>query len=374
MKVLFLTQWYPSRYDAMAGLFVCKHAEAVARQGVDVCVLYFEHIQNNDVEQMDWQELNGVKEAVVYYSGSPYRAMHKGTKLILQRWGMPDLCQVNVLSKNALIARFLQARHHVPYMIVEHWSGYLPANGNYLRLTPVLQRKLYEHLARKASCIMPVSNMLMKSMQDCGIRNNRWETVHNVVDDFFYQEHRRATSDGTFRLLHVSCFDEKAKNIHGILRAISLLAAVRQDFRLTIVGTGQNYADTRALSDELQLTDKFVFFRGEIPPRQVHQCMLEADAFVLFSRYETSGVVLAECLATGLPMIASEVGAIPEIVVPEVGRLVPSEDEKALAQTISEMLDHLSDYPEEQIKKYGKQYSYAEVGAHFKSVYESVLS
>lgn len=40
MKVLYLTQWYPHRYDAMAGLFVRNHAEAAVRQGVDVCVLY----------------------------------------------------------------------------------------------------------------------------------------------------------------------------------------------------------------------------------------------------------------------------------------------------------------------------------------------
>jgi hypothetical protein len=39
MKVLFLTPWYPHRYDAMSGLFVRKHAQAVARQGVEVTVL-----------------------------------------------------------------------------------------------------------------------------------------------------------------------------------------------------------------------------------------------------------------------------------------------------------------------------------------------
>ncbi|MEE1089862.1 MAG: hypothetical protein UH103_00395, partial [Paludibacteraceae bacterium] len=38
-KVLFLTPWYPHRYDAMSGLFVRKHAQAVARQGVEVGVL-----------------------------------------------------------------------------------------------------------------------------------------------------------------------------------------------------------------------------------------------------------------------------------------------------------------------------------------------
>ena len=42
MKVLFLSAWYPTERDAMAGLFVQKHAEAVAQQGHDVRVLYSE--------------------------------------------------------------------------------------------------------------------------------------------------------------------------------------------------------------------------------------------------------------------------------------------------------------------------------------------
>ena len=42
MKVLYLTPWYPSERDAMAGLFVQKHVEAVQAQGVDVRVIHSE--------------------------------------------------------------------------------------------------------------------------------------------------------------------------------------------------------------------------------------------------------------------------------------------------------------------------------------------
>ena len=40
MKILYLTEWYPHRYDPMPGLFVRKHAAASVRQGLDVCVLF----------------------------------------------------------------------------------------------------------------------------------------------------------------------------------------------------------------------------------------------------------------------------------------------------------------------------------------------
>ena len=50
MKVLFLSAWYPTPRDAMAGLFVQKHAEAVAQQGHDVRVLFLNTQGNKSTE------------------------------------------------------------------------------------------------------------------------------------------------------------------------------------------------------------------------------------------------------------------------------------------------------------------------------------
>ncbi len=55
MKVLFFSAWYPSKRDAMAGLFVQKHAESVAQQGADVRVLYSDatsHLDNYPAEHI----------------------------------------------------------------------------------------------------------------------------------------------------------------------------------------------------------------------------------------------------------------------------------------------------------------------------------
>ena len=376
MKVLYLTQWYPNRYDSMAGLFVRNHAEAAVRQGVDVCVLYchpVERIKKGAEMEVVETQTNGVHEIYVYHSCHPLRALWRGRDKVFYSWGMPDLCQVNVLSKSALVAYDMYLRWRIPYVLVEHWSGYLPANGDYLRNTGWLQRWLYEHIARKAKCVLPVSNMLMNAMRTCGIRNNRWQLIHNVVYDCFFEENERPEPVAPYELLHVSCFDEKAKNVQGILEAVHLLRERRQDFRLRIIGTGTDFLTDKAFSDRLGLDD-CVIFEGEKTPEEVCMAMRRAHLFILFSRYENAPVVLSECMAVGLPVIASRVGGIPEMVTAETGVLVPSEDVQTLAETIDKMLEQLPSYHAETIRMLGAGYSYENIGKQLKILYESVRS
>ncbi len=368
MKVLYLAEWYPHRYDAMMGLFVRKHAEAVVRQGVEVAVLYVHPDQRVSENEIVAQTTHGVEEFYVYTPGSIGKALWQGWQVVREQWGMPDVVQVNVLSKTSLLAEYLRLCHHVPFVIVEHWSGYLVENYSF---RGGWHGALMRYVARKASCIMPVSHYLGEAMRACGIQNRRWERIENVVDDFFYETSTLHPHPFTF--LHVSCFDEKAKNVQGILRATKRLAEERRNFRMRIIGTGVNFAETKQLSDQLGLTDRIVFFEGERTPEEVAEAMKESDAFVLFSRYENAPVVLSEAMACGLPIIASRAGGIPEMVRPECGVLVPSEDEEALAEQLSFMIDHYADYDLEQIRSYGNLYKAETVGNKLKQIYSSCL-
>ena len=381
MKVLFLTQWYPNRYDDMAGLFVRNHAEAVVRQGVDVCVLYCHPVEPHQLADLAGEEFqvveqttNGVREIYVYHSGSALTALLRGRDELFLRWGMPDICQLNVLSKTAFLAYEMFWRWKIPYVLVEHWSGYLPANGDFLRNNTPLKRKLYQHIARRAKCILPVSAQLKTAMQACGIRNNHWQLIHNVVYDCFFLPSERPALQPPYELLHVSCFDEKAKNVRGILNAIHLLLQQRRDFRLTLIGDGTDFLADKAYAGQLGLTPDHVRFVGEKTPAEVCTAMQHSHAFILFSRYENAPVVLSECMAVGLPVIATKVGGIPEMVNTHTGVLVPSEDWHALAAAITKMLDQLPAYHPATIRSFGDKYSYEKVGKQLLQLYESVLS
>ena len=344
-KVLFLTPWYPSEKDAMSGLFVQKHAESVRAQGVDVRVIFSETWLDT------WRQWKN-----------------------LQREGwMPDVVQLNVIQKQGLLALYLKKRYGIPYVIVEHWTGYLEEN-------PVVQprgwhTRFMKRLCAEAEVVMPVSHQLIGAMQSLGFTAKRWEKINNVVDDFFfdisgYRHTDLSKNRKTF--LNITCFDELHKNVIGLLNAAKILLEKRQDWRLVLVGTGVDYKEVRAYAETLAFPEGVLQWTGELTPKQVAEEFDKADIFVLSSRFENAPVVISESLAKGVPVISTRVGGIPEMVDAGSGILVPTNDDAALAKAMEEMLDHSEEYPKKHIREAGKKYSFDNVGRQLISVYEAV--
>ena len=173
--------------------------------------------------------------------------------------------------------------------------------------------------------------------------------------------------------MHVSCFDEKAKNIQGILRAVRKVAEDRQDFELVLVGTGVDYHVDVDYAQSLHFPEGMLHFTGEQTPHEVAQWMQQSDCFLFFSRYENAPVVLSECLAIGLPIISSNAGGIPEMIDHECGILVPSEDEVALANAMLEMIDNQKEYAADTIQKRGAKYTYQNIGKQLSDTYQRLV-
>jgi len=348
MKVLFLTPWYPSEKDAMSGLFVQKHVEAVRAQGCEVRVIH----------SQTWRD-----------------TWHQWKALQRERW-MPDVVQLNVIQKQGLLALRLKRKYDIPYVIIEHWSGYLPENGMFRQMS-ALKKRLYRYIAANAEVVLSVSQLHAQAMQECGIQAKRWGIIRNVVDDFFYRQKTASLKDKgqkTKTLLHISCFDERAKNVKGLLRAAKMLSGKRQDWRLVIVGTGVDYKEVRAYADSLDIPKGLVEWTGELTPQQVAEEFDKADFFVLSSNYENAPVVISESLVKGVPVISTRIGGIPEMVNEDCGILVTPGRDDELEAAMERMLDHYQEYDREQIRRCGLQYSFATVGKRFKTIYEDTMA
>lgn len=344
MKVLYLTPWYPSARDKMEGLFVQKHVEAVRAQGVDVQVIY----------SQSWRE------------------MWQQWRKLKRTWGVPDVVQLNIIQKQGLLALWLKRKYGVPYVIVEHWSGYLPENGQFMRMSRAKQW-LMQLVCQGASVVLPVSLPLQRAMQECGLQARQWGLIDNVADDFFYKkvDSRKLKDDsGKRTLLHVSCFDERAKNVKSLLRAAKQLADKRKDWRLVLIGTGVDYDEVRAYAESQNIPDGLLLWTGELPPQQVAEWLHKADALVMSSRYETYGVVLAEAAAAGIPILSTPVGIAEDLHA----CLISQEDANNHPDKFAGQIENVL-FANEQTTHVidGNRFTPQAVGKKLKQIYEQAL-
>jgi glycosyltransferase involved in cell wall biosynthesis len=139
------------------------------------------------------------------------------------------------------------------------------------------------------------------------------------------------------RLLYVGRLSPE-KGIPILLRAATKLAC---DYELRLAGSGQQEVELKSLASALGVQHK-VHFLGPISwGDALFDLMRSSDILILPSHTEGLGLVLLEAMSQGLPVVASDVGGIPEVVRDGVtGLLFPAGDADALAAAISKLVNH----------------------------------
>ncbi len=382
IHVLFLTRWYPHRYDPMPGLFIERHAEAVAGY-CKVSVLYVhsdrELKKNHEIVS---ETKNGVFAVRVYYRAvghqipilssmqKAYRFLryhYRGIRIIKRANDKPDIIHVNVLTRHGLLAYIHKLICKTPYIITEHWSRYLPVTNTYKGYF----RKLLTRIVVKNACtVTTVSNNLREAMLSHGLKCKAYMVVPNVVDTEIFKPSDTKTRRDKKNIIHISCFEDRSKNISGILRVIKKLSGQRDDFQLHLVGEGIDLDALVDLAHQLEIFDKFAFFEGLLENQPLVESLNNSDFMLMFSNYENMPVVINESLSCGIPVISSDVGGIAEIISEKYGTLVNSGDEDTLLNTINYYLDHPDGFDKKELRDFAiAHFSKEAIGKQFYGIY-----
>lgn len=129
------------------------------------------------------------------------------------------------------------------------------------------------------------------------------------------------------------------KGLDLLFRGLGLLEQV-PPWKVLLVGQGVEEPRLRAMAADLGLRDR-VLFVGPKAWREIPAILTGCDLFVHPSRREGLGLSIVEAMAARLPVVATSVGGIPEVVTHgKTGMLVPPENPAALADAISHMIQH----------------------------------
>ena len=122
-------------------------------------------------------------------------------------------------------------------------------------------------VARNDKAIMPVTLNLKNAMIDCGINSSNYIIVPNVVDQIFFNSAITPLRTEPARIIHVSTFEDRSKNISGIIDAVGELKNIRVDFKMVFVGDGVDFEAMKAKTIEKNLSE-FIEFTGFTSLRQ----------------------------------------------------------------------------------------------------------
>ena len=378
--IVFLARWYPHRYDPMFGLFVQRHAEAAALFN-DITVIYChacERQQDNKTTRQQAKKFeivrtneNNVDTIRVYYKKPKnkiqslirfYRANMMALKIGRDKSRPYDLIHVHVLTRLGVIAWIQKLLHKTPYIITEHWSRYLPGND----FSGFFRKLLTKVVVRNAKCVTAVTEYLANAMKKHGLKNDNFVILPNVINiDMF---HISEKNNNPCKIIHISCFEEKSKNISGLLESLRIVKDKDIDFRCVLIGDGIDFEMTKEKAQDLQLLDK-VTFTGVLEGDVLADELSSGDFFVLSSNYETMSIVVIEALASGLPVVSTDVAGVKGIIENK-GIIVQPRNSEALAEAIIKMIETHKNYDAVSLRNSViEKYSYESVGRFLDSIY-----
>ena len=215
--------------------------------------------------------------------------------------------------------------------------GYDPCQLTLRRAHKAL-RPLTRWIWRRASRVVAVCESLgrLALRTDPGLR---YSVIPNGVDlaRFRPSARRRSRNPKKVRCLAVARLVER-KGIGDLIQAIASLERGR--YELEIVGSGPDEQRLKDLAELLGVSRE-VIFTGSVDRAVIPGRYRDADIFTLAPWDDAFGHVFAEALASGLPIVGSTVGGIPEVVEHgKNGFLVPPREPKALAAAIRHLADH----------------------------------
>ena len=247
--------------------------------------------------------------------------------MLLASWGYPDAVGT------ARLARTLG----LPYVVKVHGSDLN------LQADRWLQRRQIASALRGARAVIAVSAALARRACELGAPPDRVHVLYNGVDGDHFRPGNRAQARERLGLpadaplvLYVGNL-KPGKGCLDLLEAFPGLLQRHPEARLAFVGDGPAARALRSRTEELGL-GRQVLLAGARAHDELPAWMHAANLLCLPSHNEGVPNVILEAMACGLPVVATDVGGIPEVLPAQAGRMVPPRDRAALVDALEAVL------------------------------------
>jgi len=238
---------------------------------------------------------------------------------------------------------------------------------------PSLLRKFNKFYFKRSYAIpVALSENIQRSMvEEYKIRVDRVPIIFNGIDLSKCKEKSDYSRGEMFKIVHVASYQE-VKNHFGLLDSFEQFHRKKPDTELHLIGDGQRRALIEQIVKDKGLSD-CVFFYGF--QASVHKFLHDMDVFTLPSLYEGMPMSIIEAMGTGLPIVATNVGGIPDMLTNGESAILTAIDCDEIANAFEKL--YASTELRERLGKNAKRnadiFSSAKMANNYVKIYQGVL-
>lgn len=390
MKICMVTPWFPNLkakpLESQQGIFEYKQTMKLAERGTEFKVISIKWHGQSDHELIaDNVEVYRVPSIFVFsqirYPVPNFIALIREIKRVLNKENFDLIEFVNQLYLTS-VPIFLVKKRGIP-IIVDVFA--IPGDSWFYGdriidgIAHAYERIIGNGILKAADGILSENSSLYDYFSRIGIEANRIYAITKGVDTELFQP--RITSN-SFRselgikekdvvILYVGRLD-LVKGVNYLLQAAERILGDHNNIKFLIIGDGNLRREYEKFVKPLSHSIIFTGWRNDIP-----QLMNIADILVLPSLSEGAANVVMEACASGLPVIATEVGEVPQVVSDgETGVLIKPKDVDGLVEAMGKVIDNPSlarKMGEAGRKRMEKKYSWEIICDKLERAYQDVI-
>nr|WP_319574694.1 glycosyltransferase [uncultured Desulfobacter sp.] len=284
-------------------------------------------------------------------------------KLMIEK-GPFDLIDAHFIYPDAFAAMKISRKFKIPFVVTARGSDI-----NYYSQIKAVRPKI-KAVLKNADAIIGVSADLIEKMISLGASENRCHHIPNGVDSRQFCSIQNTTEKKPLRVLLAVGNLVPEKGFEILLKAISLIEPEYPDIMLKIAGSGPKLEYLAQLCKNLMI-EKNVQFVGQVRHQDIHTLFQESGIFCMSSLREGNPNVVLEALSTGIPVVSTPVGGVPELIYQNMNGLIsPDFSSRNFAQTLKQALKQI--WSNVKIRNTVSDRTWENVAGELQDVFEKV--
>lgn len=370
INLLTIPDLFPKHEGDVQGIFILDYLKAVEPYCINTVLfakpnglkkgLYIENLTGSTVYRYS---ISG-KKITAFLKPFAYLKLFFSAYRVSIHIKDIDIIHAHGTIVSGTLAWLIARRLKVPFVITEHQGPFTMTSENYWKLFWT------RFIMKKADKVLTVSDHLKNEILQSGIYPKEIITTYNPVDtELFSLKEKKVTNN----ILFASRLDSFKGGLRA-LQAFEKIHAAHPSHTLTIIGDGEDMKDIKKLLSENNSLKNNVILKGSLSKKEISIEMRKADFFVFPSRHESFGLVVAEAMSCGLPVVATNKTAPKEYITADCGILTAPDDLQELAENMETMIKNFSSYQAEKIRQRIKErFDFAVFGKKMNQLYAGLL-